>query len=133
MRHRRNNNKTNKQHKQDGVRGRDVDESELGDQLPGRAVSGSAALMQIIKVKIRASRYSSARIPGSALAQDKKDDSGSALEVKQLRHSLGLTSEYEENIAAGDVLLGLCYFPICIRQMLYSHLDQAITQTSLFA
>ena len=122
MRHRRNNNKNKKQ---DGSRGRDVDESELVDEMPGPIVSDDGA-------------HGRKENTGSALGVSfvEEVDAGSAL-MHSLRGSAPwhvLTSTHEgEKIAVGDVLVGLCYFPHRVRQMLYSYLDQAITQTSLFA
>ena len=76
-------------------------------------------------------------VRGSARGRHKEDrntedEAGSALSVNQLRLMIDLTSSHEENIATGDVLVGLCYFPHRVRQMLCSYLDQATTQTSLF-
>ena len=129
MRHRRNNNKNKKQ---DGSQGRDVDEWDLVDEIPGSTVSDSTAVGRIDNAGSALVDRGSARIGRHKEDEDKEDVAGSALSVKQLRHKLGLTSSHEENIATGDVLVGLCYFPNRIRQMLCSYLDQAITQTSLF-
>ena len=131
MRHRRNNNKNKKQ---DGSQGRDVDESELIDVMLGRTVVDGAAHR-------RKGKAGSAliHVRGSTPRHGKEDeaDAGSALRHVRgsaLRDVLNKTSrQIGENIAVGDVLVGLCYFPHRVRQMLYSYLDQAITQTSLFA
>ena len=125
IRHRRNNNK------QEGRQGRDVDGQKHGDQLPARDATGNSELRHMFKAG------SALVVRGSARGRHKEDrntedEAGSALSVNQLRLMIGLSSSHEENIATGDVLVGLCYFPMHIRQMLYSHLDQAITQTSLF-
>ena len=115
MRHRRNNNKNKKQ---DGWQGRDVDESELVDQMPGSVVLDNAA-------------HGRTDNAGSAL----KDEAGSALSsLHEENDEAGsaLSSFHEENVATGDVLVGLCCFPHRVEQMLCSYLDQATTQTSLF-
>ena len=115
MRHRRNNNNKNK--KQDGWQGRDVDESALVDQMPRSVVLDSAADGRIDYAG-SALRYTKVEA-GSALKYT-KDETGSALS----------SSSHEENSATGDVLVGL-RLPHRARQMLCSYLDQA-TQTSLF-
>ena len=117
MRHRRNNNNKNK--KQDGWQGRDVDESELVDQMPGSVVLDSAAHGRIDNAgsALRYTKDEAGSAPSSS--HEENDEAGSAL-----------SSFQEENVATGDVLVGLC-FPHRVRQMLCSYLDQA-TQTSLF-
>ena len=124
-------NKDNEKHKQERSQSDDVDESELVDEMPGRTVSDGGA-------------HGRKNNAGSALSHDggsarspdvedriKVDEAGSALvhdRGSALWHEL--SSTYEESIATGDALVGLC-FPHRVRQMLCSYLDQA-TQTSLF-
>ena len=126
MRHKQN--KDNNKHKQERSQNDDVDEQQLGDQMPEH----TAAIGVRVRQRFRVRPSKRIRASGTGLARMIKDESGSGLEIKQLRRR-DQPSTNEENIAACDVRFGLCYFPICIRQMLYSYLDQAITQTSLFA
>ena len=125
MRHKYN--KDNKKHKQERSQSDDVDESELVDQMPGRTVSDGGAHGRKDNA---GSALTHSR--GSALGHHKEDkvkedEAGSAPTVKQLRHKLGLSSKYIGSVQSMNIDAIRC----SVRSVLYSHLDQRATRTSL--